>query len=211
MEEPKYKGLIAKVNLILLFTLVAFAGTSLWRTEYVVESVVMDRTKHEVVQFLRGIEQQAMSRGDVRDADNLQIALSDALHEQEGELGFSVEQLYAYNVQGKVYAWIGDKEKPRPLDGHYGDVIRSDRPYLGDEVEVSIDRITGRNRHLTDIIVPLHDAGKVAGGLEAEINLDATMKQIQQYDDAYEQEILLIVLAALSIASAMVWLALRRV
>lgn len=210
MSESTNNRMRVRASLILIIVLVISAGLTAWRSESLIEQVMLDRTKYDVTRFLTAIEQRAQQKGDLLDADMMQIVLSDTLRDESDALGFSIRQLYAYDPSGKVYAWIGDKEKPRPLDGHYGDVLRQDRPYLGDEIEKSINRISGVPQHFTDIIIPLHQNGKVVAGLEAEINVDATMKQIEHLDNGYERDVLFVVIGSLLAALGLIWIALRR-
>lgn len=210
MSESVSSSLRLRASLILLMTLAVLAALTAWRSESLIEQVMLDRTKYDVIRFLTSIEQKGKQAGDLLNADQMQILLSDTLRDEKQSLGFSIRQLYAYDQSGKVYAWIGDKEKPRPLDGHYGDVLREDSPYLGDEIEKTINRISGTYQHSTDIIIPMHQNGKVVAGLEAEINVDDTMKQIENLDNGYERDVLMMMAGSLLFALALIWLGLRR-
>lgn len=196
--------------LVLVIVLGGAIAATTWRAEHVIEQVMLDRSKHEVTQFLMSIEQQAQRQGGLLEADAMQILLSDTMRDKREALGFSIEQLYAYRPDGTVYAWIGDKQKPRPMDGHYGKVLSQDTPYMGDEIEVEVDRISGVKEHFTDIIVPLHRNGEAVAGLEAEINLDATMRQIKSLDDAYEREVMIAGIVAMLLALVLGWIAVPR-
>ncbi len=197
-------------SLLLVVTLLLTAGTITWRSEAIIEQVLLDRTKYEVTMFLMGIERKARAAGGLLDANSMQISMSDTLRDSEDRLSFTIKQLYAYNGSGEVYAWIGDKEKPRPMDGHYGDVLRQDKPYFGDEVEEVTNRINGLTEYFTDIIIPIHQDGKVVGGLEAEIDLGVTMKQIKVLYATYERDVLIVSLSLLAIALLLLWFVLRR-
>jgi len=210
MSEPGSSSIRIRASLILVIALAIAAGLTAWRSESLIEQVMLDRTKYDVTRFLTAIEQQAQEQGDLLDADTMQILLSNTMRDKSDSLGFSIRQLYAYDKSGKVYAWIGDKQKPRPLEGHYGNVLRNDTAYLGDEIEQTINRISGVAEHSTDIIIPMHQNGKVVAGLEAEINVDATMKQIENLDNAYERDVIIVVLASLALALGLIWLTLRR-
>lgn len=197
-------------SLLFAVTLLLTAGIITWRSEAVIEKVLLDRTKYDVTMFLAGIESKASAAGGLLDANSMQIAMSDTLRDDAKGLSFTIKQLYAYNETGEVYAWIGDKEKPRPMDGHYGDVIRQDISYFGDEVEEETNRITGVTEYFTDIIIPLHQDGKVVGGLEAEINLGQTMKQIKMLYKNYEMEVLIVALSLLAVSLLLLWFILRQ-
>ena len=210
MSESVNAGVRIRAGLILVVALAITAALIAWRSERLIEQVMLDRTKYDVTRFLTGIEHKAQQQGEVLNADQMQIIISDTLRAESDSLGFSIRQLYAYDSSGNVYAWIGDKEKPRPMDGHYGEVIREDRPYMGDEIERTMNRISGTYQHSTDIIIPMHQGGRVVAGLEAEINVDDTMKQIENLDNAYERDVLIAVAGSLLLALGLIWLALRR-
>jgi putative nucleotidyltransferase with HDIG domain len=88
--------------------------------------------------------------------------------------------------------------------------LRQGHPYLGDEVESVLDPLSGQRQHIVDIIIPLHRGNEVVAGMEAEINLDATMAMIRQLDDDYEEEIIIIVATSLLLALVVIWLSIRR-
>jgi putative nucleotidyltransferase with HDIG domain len=203
--------LSTRISLLLLFALSATAVLLVTRSEAVLEAAILAQTKQKVLIFLQGLEQQVLLQGDVVDAAVMKQAMQRAQRQLDREHGFSINTLYSYNKDGRIYAFVGNMAREKvALEGHYLAVLQQGRPYMGDSVDSEINPLSGRQEHSVDIIIPLRQGEEVVGGLEAEINLDTTMLLIGETDNAYEQEMLIIVCSSLLLALLVIWWAIRR-
>lgn len=179
---------------LIMLGLMLMAALVIWRSEEVLEQTILEQTKQQVLVYLLGLEREIQQGGVPSDAAHVTRVLKAAIQE-DGRLGFSIHQIYAYDQDGRVYAYVGPEQVPAPrrLEGYYGEVLRSGRPYMGQKVERYLDSHSGRSVHRTDIIIPLHEGNKVIGGLEVEIDFDATVALIKAWDDRFESQIYVIV------------------
>lgn len=203
--------LSTRISLLLLLILGLSAALLASRSETVLEDAILGQTKQKVRIFLQGLEQQVLLQGDVLDARLMEQVMRRAQHQLDQTHGFTVSKLYSYDRHGRIFAAVGETFTDGvTLEGRYLDVLQNGKPYMGDTIEDDVNPLTGQLEHALDIIIPLRQGGEVVAGLEAEINLDATMKLIRQMDDAYEEEMLIIVGSSMLLALMVIWWAIRQ-
>lgn len=165
-----------------------------WRSEDVLEEAMLEQSKRHALIFLKGMKQEIQRNGSPLDKALMQRVLTNSTDIIEPSFGFSLLQSYAFDEHGQLIAYLGSSAPlPKNMSGHAGEVFRTGLPYLGDDIERGVDPLTGKMVHKVDIIIPLHEAGRVVAGLEVEINLEETMALIQAFDNSYELDILVIV------------------
>lgn len=166
-------------------------------SEHVLEQAILEQSKRQAAVFLRGVEREIQQREEPLASQGLRQILLDAVRDDRGYTQFSVLQAYIYDLEGNVSAHTKRGEHPpREMTGYYADVVRRDVPYLGSEVERYTDPATGEVSAAADVIIPLHVAGEVVGGLEVELDLGATMEAVRKLDDTYEANLGGMLLAA---------------
>lgn len=169
----------------------------LFYSEQVLEQALLEQSKRQAAVFLRGVEREIQRRDEPLAPQGLRTILLEAVQDDRGYTEFSVLQAYIYDLEGNVIANTEPGEhSPREMTGYYADVVRRDVPYLGSEVEQYRDPVTGEVSAAADVIVPLHVAGEVVGGLEVELDLAGTMEAIRELDDRYEANLGGMLLAA---------------
>lgn len=180
-------------------------------SERVLENAILEQSKRQAAVFLRGVEREIQRRPEPLATDGLRGVLLEAVRDDHGYFGFSVLQAYVYDREGNVLAHTEPGEHPpRELNGYYGEVVRRDVAYLGSEVERYRDPTTGTITTATDVIIPLHVDGKVAGGIEVELDLGRTMETVRKLDDSYEDHLLgMLVIASVALLSLVGWVIYR--
>ncbi|MEO5339763.1 MAG: HD domain-containing protein [Magnetococcus sp. MYC-9] len=174
-----------------------------------VEAAILEQVKRQALVFLEGIVWQMRQLPDPLAPKPLQRLLQERhrLSRQES-LDFAIVKLYLYDREGQVIAHAGPgQEQRKDMRGHYGDVVRQDRPHLSRNVEFSQDVEPGRPVAVMDAILPVRLETEVVGGLEAELNVDGTLALIQKRDDRYQSAIAwMILLHALLLSVLVIWL-----
>ncbi|MDH3355800.1 MAG: hypothetical protein OEL79_11370, partial [Chromatiales bacterium] len=184
--------------------------TLIWRSEAVLEDAFLQQTKRQAHVFLLGVEREIQLMPEFNNPKALQQMLNQTAQRNLDVLDFSINQLYIYDLHGKVLAHTASgTHPPKNLDGHYGDVLREDRPYLGHTIEHKLDA-SGRSFPKLDVIIPLHIRGQVIAAMEAEINLRETLKAINRLDNNYEREIILIILLGTLLVLFFIWWVIHR-
>ncbi len=190
--RPLRLTLFQRIILLILLGLTAAAGVQLIYTEAVLETAILDQVKRQAAVFLLGIERQIKSR-DLTDREGLRQILLEAREHDADQLGFTIQSVYLFDVDGRILAHTTPGEHPpKSMGGRYGEVIRTGTPYLGARVEYAPEG-EGPRVPKTDVIVPLHRGAEIAGGLEVELDLRRTLEQIKAIDDTYEGKFTLIV------------------
>lgn len=190
-------SLALKIELLLAVILLLVAVLVVWRSEAVLERAMLDQTQRQAELYLKLLEKQLQYDGSPLDKPHAQRVLEEETLGLGPARTFSVQGLYLYDVNGTIYAAVGDATPPsRDMGGYYGEVLRRDQTYLGDEIEVQQES----HAEVTDIIVPLHQEGRVVGAIEMDLNLHKTLTIIDQLNSDYEWEILLVVAGAITVA-----------
>ena len=191
--------------------LAAVGVLQLLYSEHVLEEAILDQTKRQAAVFLRGVERELQDRPEPLARQGLRELLLRAVRDDHGYSEFAVLQAYIYDLEGNVLAHTEPGEHPpREMTGYYADVVNRDVPYLGSEVEEYRDPTTGQATAATDVIIPLHVDGGVAGGIEVELDLGRTMQTVRQLDDRYEQYLVaMLVSAGLTLLALVAWVIYR--
>lgn len=198
------------VGLILLWLAIT-AWAIMWRSEGVIEDVLLDQAKRQAQVFLLGLEAEAQSLADPIQDKDLQSLVDRTLRRNLDDLGFSIFSLYAFDRQGRIMAHsVPGEHADKGMEDIYKAIFADGRPYLGDVEESDTDRTTGHVIHKADIIIPLHHAGSVVALLEVEINLSATMERIRHIDDERESQMLRVIVVNVLLVLAFVWWVVNR-
>lgn len=204
-------NLTQKIIGLILIGLLLTSYMLVRHSESVIEEAIMEQVKRQARVYLLGLEREIQFLGSPLDRANVQKVLDDAVRREDGPLGFSIHQIYAYDADGNIIAFEGSEMvPPRDLSGHYGAVINQGITYLGREVESFRDPASGRLVPKTDVIIPLHHQGDVVAGLEVEINLEETAAMIRQLDDQYEDNILMWVGLFGTVVLVFIWVVIQR-
>ncbi|WP_200284170.1 HD-GYP domain-containing protein [Rhabdochromatium marinum] len=179
--------------------------------EWLLEQSILEQTKNQVIVFLKGLERDIFRLGGPTAGAPLQGLLEDEIADQDNFHTFSVRSLYIYNPAGILLA----DTRPgvhgaKDLSGHYGDVLRTGQPYIGEEIEWEPNPQSGEAVPQIDIIVPLKKDDQTLAAIEAELDLRATMAIISSTDDRFERDFLLMVLAGTLLMLVIVWLVMYR-
>lgn len=190
-------SLAIKIELLLAVILLLVAVLVVWRSEAVLERAMLDQTQRQAELYLKLLEKKLQDDGSPLDKPRAQRVLEEESLGLDPARTFSIQGLYLYDVNGTIYAAVGDTTPPsRDLGGYYGEVLRRDQTYLGDEIEERQES----HAEVTDIIVPLHQEGRVVGAIEMDLNLHKTVAIIDQLNSDYEWEILLVVVGVIMLA-----------
>ncbi len=204
-------GLTARIIGLIILGLLVTAGLLSWRAEDVLEEAMLAQAKRQALIYLLGIERDIQDLGVSAQPQQIQTLLEQAMGRDRGQLGFSIRRMYAYDPHGNVFAFVGGSQRPSvDGDGHFVELFRTGRPILGEEVETYRNPDSGLLEHKADIVVPIHNGSQVTAGLEVELDLEETMRLIQQLDNAYERQIMLIVVMALAVVLLFISLVVRR-
>lgn len=186
--------------------LVVIGAMQVWYSERVLEQAILSQVRNQALLFLRGIERQLQRTPRSLKPQALQSLLTHAAEHGADERNFAVLALYFYDSNGKVTAHVPPGTFPdKPLDGRYGEVLRSGRPHLDGELERKIHPVSGQWVHSADVIIPVHIGGEVVGGLEAELDLGRTMATVRAIDDRYETELTVMLGVAGALLLMVVW------
>ncbi len=201
--SQKIVGLIA-------FGLVVYSLFVLRTQEQLIESTLMNQAKKQTLVFLHGLEREIAAFPEPLNPEALQDLVRRSFHDEE-EMEFSVFRLYIYDVDGNVLAdnrMQGESRKQ--IIGYKADVINNDKSYLGEEIEWKMDEARGRQIPITEVLIPLHVDGKVAGVIEVEVDLERTQTMIQQLDDVYESRTITVSTVAGLLMLGFLWLVVHR-
>ncbi|MBF0471472.1 MAG: HD domain-containing protein [Gammaproteobacteria bacterium] len=180
-------------------------------TEWVLEQAILLQTKSQVVIFLQGLEREVRREGIDSEPEKLLALLREGVNHDKEFLNFAVNSLYIYDHKGVVLAHTQPGIHPaKDLEAHYGDVLRQGIPYLGGEVEWEEDSHGNLTRPKIDIIIPVHQDGEVVAGIEAELDLAATVQIIKSMDDRFERDFVIMVLLGMILIFIAVWVAMHR-
>lgn len=193
----------------ILLALVAVSTAQVFYTEHVLEGVMMDQLKQRAVVFLGGLERELQGKPS-SDSKALRALLLEAKAVDPARLGFAINSLYIFDPKGRILAHTEPGEHPpKPMAGtYYEQVIRTNEPYLGAEVEY--DGEGPARTPKTDVIIPLVLNGQPAGGLELELDLQRTATYIKALDNRYESHVMLMVAGASSLLMLLFWWVLKR-
>ena len=201
--SQKIVGLIA-IGLIIYSLFV------LQTQEQLIESTLLNQAEKQALVFLHGLEREIAAFPEPLDPKALQDLIVRSSHDKE-ELEFSVFRLYIYDTDGNVLADTNTQgERRKPIDGYVKEVLRSGKSYLGKELEWKNDPRRGREIPVTEVLIPLHVTGTVAGVIEVEVDLERTQATIKQLDDAYEFRTLVVTVVAGLIMLVFLWLVVHR-
>lgn len=180
-------------------------------SESVLEDAIVDQTMQKAAILLSSIERDIeRTSTDIHTAD-LSILVDEFYRKESREFGFSIGRIYLYDHHGMVLVDThGDTDRKVDLNSYYRTVLEEDSPYLGDEIEYEKDPKTGELNAKADVIVPIHLKGKVVAGLEAELDMQATLQQIKQLDNTYEEKFLLMVALTTLLSVVLNWWLMRR-
>jgi putative nucleotidyltransferase with HDIG domain len=180
-------------------------------SESVLEEAIVDQTMEKAAILLSSIERDIeRTSTDIHSAD-LSILVDEFYRKESREFGFSIGRIYLYDYDGRVLVDThGETNRTVDLNSYYRTVLEEDTPYLGDEIEYEKDPRTGEVSARADVIVPIHLKGRVVAGLEAELDMQATLRQIKQLDNTYERKFLLMVALTTLLSVALNWWLMRR-
>ncbi|OOZ40051.1 hypothetical protein BOW53_09120 [Solemya pervernicosa gill symbiont] len=184
----------------------------MWRSEVVLEGAFLDQTKREALVFLLGIEHEIGKLDEPLNRKALQQVIDQTIQRDQLDLlNFSIYALYIFNADGQILAHSKPGKYPlKQIDGTKAAVFQQGEISLGEEVEYARDPVTGIEIPKADIIIPLHHNGKVIAAVEVEINLEATIKRIQQFDDRYERELVTVFAICFIILLLFLWWEIHR-
>jgi len=210
MKLIKALSLEQRILSVIVIGMLAVAFIVMNFSESVLEDAIVDQTMEKAAILLSSIERDIeRSSTDIHTAD-LSILVDEFYRKESREFGFSIGRIYLYDHEGKVLVDThGDTHRKVDLNSYYRKVLEEDSPYLGDEIEYERDKKTGKLIAKADVIVPIHIKGKVVAGLEAELDMEATLQQIKQLDNTYEQKFLLMVALTTLLSVALNWWLMR--
>lgn len=206
-------SLTYKIIFILLFFMLVNSVLLIKHAEEQLELSILDQVKEQVVIFLFGIEREIQNLANPSDQTSLEgILRSINIHKNVKEQNFTPIKIYVYDSDGKVLAHTEPgKHEDKDIGGYHGQVFRTGRPYISEEIEVKYDEKTGKDISVIDVIVPLVIGGKIVGGIETEINLEKTMENIQTIDDQYEKKTALVIIIQALILFFLLWWVIHRI
>lgn len=198
---------IFRVNLTSRFALFIISGivaSSIILALYaedVLEEAMLEQTKKQAVIFLRDLEEELQGFPSAS-SDEIQRLIDEADAHAHDIYDFSIYQVYAVAPDGNYLAHSSPESPrlPKDMSGYLGEVLHTDRPYLGGEVEWKVHGET--KIPIIDVVIPLHYHGNTVGTLEVEIEVDTTLAAIKLLDDRFERKITVIGVAVFSIMLA---------
>ena len=180
------------------FTLMTFIQY-FWSQD-LIEKKLLYETKKQALTYLIGIERQIQSLADPYETKELKVIFQQAAEHDLDDLSFSIINIYSYDQNGEVFAFIHEPDiLSKDLSSYYGMVITENTPYLGEEIETHHADEAGRDIRSTDVIIPIHYAGEIIGGLEVEINLDKTFVLISKVNSLYQNKMTAMLFGAMII------------
>jgi HD-GYP domain-containing protein (c-di-GMP phosphodiesterase class II) len=211
MKLIKALSLEQRILSLIVVAMLAIAFVVMNVTESVLEDAIVDQTMEKAAILLSSIERDIERNStDIHTAD-LSILVDEFYRKESREFGFSIKRIYLYDREGRVLVDThGDVDRHVDLNSYYRIVLEENVPYLGDEIEYEKDDKTGEVLALADVIVPIHMQNKVVAGLEAELDMKATLLQIQQLDNTYEQRFLLMAALTTLLSVVLNWWLMRR-
>jgi len=211
MKLLKALSLEQRILSLIVIGMLAIAFVVMNFSESVLEDAIVDQTMEKAAILLSSIERDIeRTSSDIHTAD-LSILVDEFYRKESREFGFSIARIYLYDHDGKVLVDThGDTDRRVDLNSYYRTVLEEDVIYLGDEIEYEKDPKTGELAAKADVIVPIHMQGKVVAGLEAELDMQATLQQIQQLDNTYEEKFLLMAALTTLLSVVLSWWLMRR-
>lgn len=200
---------------ILGLIVLGLVGTSwliLYRSEVVIEDVLLDQAKQQAHVFMLGIESEILRLDNPLDEKSLQAVIDETLQRDKvSQLGFHIFQMYFFDDKGTILAHSeAGEHKPKAIRDHYARLFNSGTSYLGERVEYVRHPQSGRITPKADIIVPLHYQGRIAAALEVEIDLEQTINALNLIGNRYKKEIVLIVAGGLLLGLFFIWFVVHR-
>lgn len=211
MKLLKALSLEQRILSLIVIGMLAIAFVVMNFSESVLEDAIVDQTMEKAAILLSSIERDIeRTSTDIHTAD-LSILVDEFYRRESREFGFSIARIYLYDHDGKVLVDThGETDRRVDLNSYYRTVLEEDVIYLGDEIEYEKDPKTGELAAKADVIVPIHMQGKVVAGLEAELDMQATLQQIQQLDNTYERKFLLMAALTTLLSVVLSWWLMRR-
>lgn len=199
-----------KIIGLIAIGMIVYSISVLRTQEELIENTLLDQVKKQALVFLYGIEREIASHPDPLNQDVLQPLIERASNHID-EMEFTVFRIYIFDNQGNILADTSGKEKKQKrLYGYTKDVIENNKIYLGDDIEWKIDESRAREIPVIEVLIPLHFAGKVAGAIEVEVDLERTQETIKQVDDVHEFRTIAISVVAGSIMMVFLWLVVHK-
>ncbi len=214
-HTSKYAGggiftLSQKIISLIAIGLVVYSIFVLQTQEQLIENTLLDQSKRQALVFLHGLEREIAAFSDPLRPSVLQDLVERSSHDM-GEMEFSVFRLYIYDRDGNVLADSSEKiEVKKNIREYVHNIFRKDKSYLGDEIEWKMDESRGRKIPVVEVLIPLHLAGKVAGIVEVEVDLERTKETIKRIDDAFEFRTIVISVVAGLIMMVFLWIVVHR-
>lgn len=200
-------GLSLKITTLMLVGILVTTGLLFYYTEEIIEEINFSATKKQALIFLQGVERDIQNLPTPFNRQDVSDLLHNATKHDYSVYDFSIENIYIYNNNGDVTAFIKEPHTlSKDLTSYYGDVIRHGKAYLGAEIEWYENMDTEKLIPKTDVIVPLHYGSEIIGAIEVELDLHNTMRSVRTLSSQYKEKFLLILFISAVLILAFSWL-----
>jgi len=196
---------------LICLSLAAASYLILLRSEAILEEALLDQTKQQAQTFLLGLESQLRSMEKKPSEADYQKLINTTIKRDLSSLDFSIYQIYVFDREGKILAHsVPGEHRSKNMKPHYLEIFNAGKSRLGNKVEQVVDSNSDRTITKTDIIIPFHFQDEVVAAFEVEIDIEKTLVVIQQLDDQYEKELLIIIILTGSFTLLLIWGGIKR-